>query len=210
MAQASYEGMRHFKPNQRSFHLCRSGFAGIQKWSTSWMGDNGSCSEHLDPPIGQLINMGLSAVPFVGVDIGGFFGNATPESFARWMQIGALYPFSRAHTCAGTEPHEPWVFGEEVENIVRDLLQLRYRLLPYLYSVFQRASERGYPVWRALFLHYPHDIRTYHISDQVLIGKYLIGGTGFTTRAASPPSLFAGRNWYDWWEGTRYEGGSIF
>ncbi len=207
MAQASYEGMRHFKPNQRSFHLCRSGFAGIQKWSTSWMGDNGSCWEHLEMSIGQLINMGLSAVPFVGVDIGGFFGNATPELFARWMQIGALYPFSRAHTCAGTEPHEPWVFGEEVENIVRDSLQLRYRLLPYLYSVFQRASERGYPIWRALFLHYPHDTKTYHISDQVLIGKYLMAAPVLQPGQRARQVYLPEGIWYDWWEGTRYEGG---
>jgi len=207
MAQASYEGMRHFRPNHRTFHLSRSGFAGIQKWSASWMGDNGSCWEHLEMSIGQLINMGLSTVPFVGVDIGGFFGNATSELFARWMQIGALYPFSRAHSCAGTEPHEPWVFGEEVENIVRDSLQLRYRLLPYLYSIFQRASEKGYPVWRALFLHYPQDIRTYHISDQVLIGKYLMAAPILRPGQIARQVYLPEGVWYDWWEGTRYEGG---
>lgn len=207
MAQASYEAMQAFIPNQRSFHLCRSGFAGIQRWTASWMGDNGSCWEHLDMSLGQLINMGLSAVPFVGVDIGGFFGNATPELFARWVQIGALYPLSRAHTCAGTDAHEPWVFGKEVEEIAREYISLRYRLLPYLYSVFQRASERGYPIWRALFLHYPQDELTYHIADQVLIGKYLMAAP--VTRAGQmarqvylPEGL-----WYDWWEGTAYEGG---
>ncbi|PKN86051.1 MAG: alpha-glucosidase [Chloroflexi bacterium HGW-Chloroflexi-8] len=207
MAQASYEGLRHFKPNERAFHLSRSGFAGIQKWSASWMGDNGSCWEHLELSVRQLINMGLSNVPFVGADIGGFFGNATPELFARWMQIGALYPFSRGHTCSGTEPHEPWVFGEEVENIVRDSLKLRYQLLPYLYSVFQRASEKGYPIWRGLFLHYPEDINTYHISDQVLIGKYLMVAPILHPGQRARQVYLPAGTWYDWWEGTRYEGG---
>lgn len=207
MAQASYEGMRRDNPTERAFHLCRSGFAGIQRWTASWMGDNVSCWEHLEMSMGQMLNMGLSAVPFVGVDIGGFSGNATPELFARWMQIGALYPFSRGHSCAGTLPHEPWVFGETVEEITRDVLSLRYRLLPYLYSVFWRAAQRGYPIWRALFLHYPDDVNTYHINDQVLIGRYLmaapIAAPGLTARQVYLPE----GEWFDWWEGTRYEGG---
>ncbi len=207
MAQASYEAMRDLKPETRSFHLCRSGFAGIQRWSTSWMGDNGSCWEHLEMSLGQLINMGLSGVPFVGVDIGGFFGNATPELFARWIQIGALYPFSRAHTCSGTEAHEPWAFGKEVEEIAREYLNLRYRLLPYLYSVFQRAAERGYPIWRALFLHYPEDEQTYDISDQILIGKYLMAAP-ITQPGQHARQVYLPQGlWYDWWEGTAYEGG---
>ncbi len=207
MAQASYEGMRRSKPNERTFHLTRSGFAGVQRWSASWMGDNGSCWEHLEMSIGQLINMGISGVPFVGADIGGFYGNATPELFARWMQIGALYPFSRGHTCMGTNPQEPWQFGEQVEAIAREYLSLRYRLMPYLYSVFWKAHQRGYPVWRSLFLHYPEDKQTYHIDDQVLIGRYLMAAPvirpGQTARQVYLPEGV----WFDWWDGHRYEGG---
>ncbi|PKO12631.1 MAG: alpha-glucosidase [Chloroflexi bacterium HGW-Chloroflexi-10] len=207
MAQASYEGARVLRPNERTFHLCRSGFAGIQRWTTSWMGDNGSCWEHLEMSMGQLLNMGASAIPFVGVDIGGFFGNATPELFARWMQIGSLYPFSRGHSCAGTDLHEPWVFGEEVEAISREYLTLRYRLLPYFYSVFQRAAERGYPIWRALYMHYPNDPQTYHISDQVLIGRYLMAAPILHPGQRARQVYLPQGTWYDWWEGTRYEGG---
>lgn len=207
MAQASFEAMSAFKPGQRSFHLCRSGFAGIQRWTASWMGDNGSCWEHLEMAMGQLINMGVSAVPFVGADIGGFFGNATPELFARWVQIGAFYPFSRGHTCADTAAHEPWAFGKEVEEIAREYLTLRYRLLPYLYSVFQRAHQRGYPVWRALFLHYPNDEKTYHIDDQVLIGKYLMAAPILKPGQRARQVYLPEGLWYDWWEGTAYQGG---
>ncbi len=207
MAQASYLGMRKSKPNERAFHLTRSGFAGVQRWSASWTGDNGSSWEHLEMSLGQLINMGISGVPFVGADIGGFYGNATPELFARWIQIGSLYPFSRGHTCMGTIDQEPWQFGEEVENIARDYLTLRYRLLPYLYSVFWKASQRGYPVWRSLFLHYPEDKQTAHIDDQVLIGRYLMAAPilkpGQTARQVYLPQ----GTWFDWWDGYRYEGG---
>ncbi len=207
MAQASYEGMRKDSPNQRAFHLCRSGFAGIQRWTASWMGDNASCWQHLRMSIGQMINMGLSGVPFVGADIGGFAGNATPELFARWMQIGALYPFSRGHSCAGTLPHEPWVFGEAVENISREALNLRYQLMPYLYSVFWRASQRGYPVWRPLFLHNPEDLQTYHIDDQVLIGRYLMAAPVLSPGLRARQVYLPKGEWFDWWDGFRYEGG---
>lgn len=207
MAQASYEGMRKAKPDERAFHLCRSGFAGIQRWTASWMGDNASCWEHLEMSVGQMLNMGLSAVPFVGVDIGGFASNATPELFARWMQIGALYPFSRGHSCAGTLPHEPWVFGEEVEEITREMLSLRYRLMPYLYSVFHKAAERGFPIWRALFLHYPDDPQTYHINDQILLGRYIMAAPILAPGQRARQVYLPAGTWYDWWEGTRYEGG---
>lgn len=157
--------------------------------------------------IGQLMNMGVSCVPFVGADIGGFYGNSTPELFARWMQIGAFYPFSRGHTCMGTAPQEPWQFGEEVEAIAREYLTLRYRLMPYLYSVFWKAHQRGYPVWRPLYLHYPEDKQTHYIDDQVLIGRYLMAAPilrpGQTARQVYLPKGV----WYDWWEGHRFEGG---
>jgi len=127
--------------------------------------------------------------------------------FARWMQIGALYPFSRGHTCTGTAPQEPWQFGEEVEAIARDYLTLRYKLMPYLYSVFWKAHQRGFPVWRPLFLHYPDDKQIYHIDDQVLIGRYLMAAPilrpGQTARQVYLPEGV----WYDWWDGHRFEGG---
>jgi alpha-glucosidase len=157
--------------------------------------------------LGQLINMGISGIPFVGADIGGFFGNATPELYARWIQIGSLYPFARGHTCIGTASHEPWQYGEEVEAIARDYLTLRYRLMPYLYSVFWKASQRGYPIWRSLFLHYPNDKQTHHIDDQVLIGRYLMAAPIVRPGQRARQVYLPEGVWYDWWDGYRYEGG---
>ncbi len=155
MARASYEGLRRHRSKERPFVLTRSGFAGVQQWSACWMGDNSSWWEHLELAMAQLMNMGLSGVPFVGTDIGGFNGNASGELFARWMQFGVLSPFCRSHSMLDTAHHEPWSFGPQVEAICREFLRLRYRLLPYLYSLFWEAAQRGTPVLRPLLYHFP-------------------------------------------------------
>ncbi|MBD3882046.1 glycoside hydrolase family 31 protein [Phormidium tenue FACHB-886] len=208
MAQAAYEALAQQRPTQRSFVLTRSGFAGVQRWSSVWMGDNQSLWDHLEMSLPMLCNMGLSGVPFVGCDIGGFAGNATAELFARWMQVGLLYPLMRAHSAFSTARHEPWTFGERTEQICRDYIQLRYRLLPYLYSLFWQASTTGAPILRPLVYHYPQDSRTYALADQVLLGEGLMAAPicrpGVESRAVYLPEGV----WYDWWSQTRYEGGT--
>jgi alpha-glucosidase len=206
MAQASYNALHQFRPNQRSFVLTRSGFAGIQRWSAVWMGDNHSLWEHLEMSLPMLCNMGLSGVPFVGCDIGGFAGNATAELFARWMQVGLLYPLMRGHSALHSAPHEPWSFGDQVEQICRATLELRYQLLPYLYSLFWEAATTGAPILRPLLYHYPNDPHTYTLHDQVLLGSSLMAAPiyrpGVTHRAVYLPE----GTWYDWWTHTRYVG----
>lgn len=206
MAQASYEALRKLRPHQRSFVLTRSGFAGVQRWSSVWMGDNQSLWEHLELSLPMLCNMGLSGVPFVGCDIGGFAGNATAELFARWMQVGMLYPLMRAHSALSTDRHEPWVFGDRVERICREYIELRYQLLPYLYSLFWEASQTGAPILRPLLYHYPTDPHTYALHDQVLLGESLMAAPiyrpGVNYRAVYLPEGV----WYDWWTQERYEG----
>lgn len=208
MAQASAIALQQGRPDQRSFVLTRSGFAGIQRWASVWMGDNQSLWEHLELSLPMLCNMGLSGVPFVGCDIGGFAGNATAELFARWMQVGMLYPLMRGHSALTTDRHEPWVFGDRVERICREYIELRYQLLPYLYSLFWEAAQTGAPILRPLLYHYPHDPRTYALHDQVLLGAWLMAAPvyrpGVECRAVYLPEGV----WYDWWTHTRYEGGT--
>ncbi len=207
MAQATYEGMRRALGGRRPFVLCRSGFAGIQRWTASWMGDNDSWWEHLAMSLPQLMNMGLSGAPFVGVDIGGFGNEATPELFARWMQIGSLMPFCRGHSSAGTQPHEPWAFGAEVEQISRTYLTLRYRLLPYLYTQFWKAHQCGTPIFRPLFFDFPQDAALANLDDQVMVGPLLMAAPilqpGVRARAVYLPA----GEWFDWWTGRRLTGG---
>jgi len=199
MARASYEGQRRYLNNERPFVLTRSGFAGVQRWSACWMGDNHSWWEHLEMAMPQLMNMGLSGVPFVGTDIGGFSGNASGELFARWMQFGVLSPFCRAHSEIRTERHEPWIFGPRVEAICREFLQLRYRLLPYIYSLFWEASRRGIPILRPLLYHFPDDPATYPLHDQVLLGSQVMAAPIYHPGREHRHVYLPEGEWYEWW-----------
>ncbi len=206
MSRATREGLDRLRSNERSFVLSRSGFAGIQRWSASWMGDNLSVWDHLETSLPMLCNMGLSGVPFVGCDIGGFFGNATDELFARWMQVGVLYPFMRGHSEMGSKRHEPWVFGERVEQICREYIELRYRLLPYIYTLFWEASTTGAPLLRPLLYHFSNDPHTYQLHDQVLLGPSLMAAPICRPGVEYRSVYLPGGTWYDWWSGERYEG----
>jgi len=208
MAQASYEALKQLRPHERSFVLTRSGFAGVQRWSSVWMGDNQSLWEHLELSLPMLCNMGLSGVPFVGCDIGGFAGNATGELFARWMQVGMLYPLMRAHSALSTAQHEPWVFGDRVEQICREYIELRYQLLPYLYSLFWEASTTGAPILRPLLYHYPNDPQTYALHDQVLLGASLMAAPVYRPGVKYRVVYLPEGTWYDWWTQERYQGGT--
>ncbi|MCY7320700.1 MAG: DUF4968 domain-containing protein [Phormidesmis sp. CAN_BIN36] len=206
MSQSAYQGLERLRPNQRSFVLTRSGFAGIQRWSAVWMGDNQSLWEHLEMSLPMLCNMSLSGVAFVGADIGGFAGNATPELFARWMQVGMLYPFMRGHSALKSKPHEPWMFSDRVEQICRQYIELRYQLLPYLYTLFWQSATTGAAILRPLLYDYPNDPKTYALHDQVMLGASIMAAPicrpGMEYRAVYLPE----GTWYDWWSGDRYQG----
>lgn len=206
MSRAASEAMQRLRPQERSFILTRSGFAGIQRWSSVWMGDNHSLWDHLETSLPMLCNMGLSGVPFVGCDIGGFAGNATAELFARWMQVGMLYPFMRGHSAMTTGRHEPWVFGDRVERICREYIELRYRLLPYLYSLFWEAATTGAPILRPLLYHYPNDPCTYALHDQVLLGPFLMAAPIYQPGKEHRAVYLPEGTWYDWWNNERYQG----
>jgi alpha-glucosidase len=156
-SKASRQGLLLAHPNCRPFVLTRASFMGGQRYAAMWCGDNGSQWDYLEGSIPMLLNVGMSLEPFSGVDIGGFAHPATPEIWARWVGVGAFYPFCRGHADKDTPPKEPWAFGPAVESEARTALQRRYRLLPYLYSLFQEASVDGMPVMRPVFFADPKD-----------------------------------------------------
>jgi alpha-glucosidase len=198
MARATQAAMSRHDPDGRPFVLTRAGFSGIQRFAAMWCGDNSSCWEHLAASLPMLMNLGLSGMPFVGVDIGGFGGDATGELLARWTQVGAFYPFCRNHSARGTRHQEPWSFGPEIERICRKYIALRYRLLPYLYTLFYEASRTGAPVMRPLVWHYPTDPRTFNLNDQFMLGPHLMAAPvlapGLSARSVYLPQ---GR-WFEW------------
>ena len=208
MARATFEGLRRLRPDARPFVLTRAGYAGVQRYAAVWTGDNVASWDHLRLSIPMLLNMGVSGVPFVGADVGGFSGNPSPELYTRWLQAAALTPFLRSHSEAGSNPHEPYSFGEEFTKINRASVELRYRLLPYLYSLFNEHTRTGAPVMRPLWFEYPDDTRTYTIEDEYLVGRDLLVAPVVRESATKRGVYFpAGDDWVDWWTGKRYEGG---
>jgi alpha-glucosidase len=163
-----------------------------------WGGDNSAVWEHLSGSLPYLLNLGMSGMPFVGVDIGGFQGDSNGELLARWFQAGAFYPFCRNHAEAGTNFKEPWAFGPRYETICRRYIELRYQLLPYAYSVFREAAETGTPIMRPLVWHYPKDKATFNLSDQFLYGRDLLVAP-VTTPGTTARAVYLPRDtWYRW------------
>lgn len=174
MSRCAYEAQLRVQPGRRPFVLSRAGFAGIQRWAAVWTGDNASWWEHLAMMVPQLLNLGLSGMALVGADVGGFSGDCTGELLVRWTQAAALTPFFRNHSAIHSRRQEVWQFGPEVEEICRRYIQLRYRLLPYLYALAQEASRTGAPMMRPLFWHYPEDEQAYRLQDEFMVGPHLL------------------------------------
>ncbi len=176
MAQACYDGVKKLRPNERPFVITRAGFAGEQRFTSVWTGDNQATEQHLEMGLRMLQGLGISGVPFVGTDVGGFGGTPSPELFARWLQSAVFAPFFRAHTHYGSSDQEPWSFGETVEEISKKFITLRYEILPYLYSLFWEAHQTGAPILRPLFWHHQTDPQVYDGAwqEQFLVGENLL------------------------------------
>jgi alpha-glucosidase len=201
MAMGTTAGLLDAMPDRRTFVLSRAGFAGIQRFAANWMGDNLSRWDHLAMSIPMATGLGVSGQAFVGADIGGFQGNAQAELFLRWMQYGVLTPFCRSHSEIGNVDQYAWSFGTLVEDLVRDAIQMRYRLLPYLYACFLEAAETGAPVQRPLVFDYQYDPLVSDIDDEYLLGRDLLVApvlaAGSTARQVYLPEGL----WYDWHTG---------
>lgn len=208
MARASLQALETHKPDARPVNMLRAGYAGTQRYASSWTGDNSANWEHLRLSISMTLNMGLSGAPMTGPDIGGFFGNADGELFTRWLQAACFLPYFRGHSELRTAPHEPWAFGQPYEVINRVTIELRYRLLPYLYSVVAQAAEYGWPIIRPIFTAEPHNPNIRSVDDCYLLGDSLLVAP-VLVKGAVGRSVYlpAGADWYDYWTNERYEGG---
>ncbi len=199
MARASREGLLALRPETRPIVITRAGWAGVQRHAISWTGDNQSTWESLRLTIPLVTGLGLSGVGFTGPDVGGFAGEATGELFTRWIQQAAFMPLFRAHTATGTPDQEPWSYGEPYLSINRRFIQLRYELLPYLYTAIWQMTTRGWPVVRPLWWDAPAARALWDVEDAFLCGDALlvapVGEPGATARDVTlPPGA-----WYDFW-----------
>ena len=205
-ARATFDGLRRAAPERRPFVLTRAGYAGIQRYAAVWTGDAPSRWEALRETLPMLLGLGLSGVPFVGSDVGGFSGRATPELFARWMQLGAFSPFFRGHCAIKGNRQEPWSFGERVERISREAIRERYRLLPYLYGLMEEASRTGAPVLRPLVYELQDDPRVHAIDDQAMLGAWLMLAPVLDEGRVRREVYLPRGGWADYWTGALHEG----
>ncbi|GIO35647.1 hypothetical protein J41TS12_05080 [Paenibacillus antibioticophila] len=207
MCEATRNGLARLLDGERPFVLTRAGYAGIQRYAAVWTGDNRSYWEHMEMFMAMGMNLGLSGVAFCGADIGGFMHHTSGELLARWTQLGAFTPFFRNHSAIETRNQEPWHFGEEIEAICRKYIELRYRLLPYIYSLFRASTQDGLPIMSPLVLHHPLDQRVKNLSDQYLFGTHLLVAPicrpGREHRVVYLPEGV----WFDYWTGERHAGG---
>ncbi len=208
MARSTFEGVQKLRPDARPFVLTRAGYAGVQRFAAAWTGDNAASWEHLRLTVPMLTNMGVSGLSFVGADVGGFAGNADGELYARWLQAASLTPFLRTHVATGLQEREPWSYGDELTKINRASIELRYQLLPYIYTVFREHEQTGAPVMRPLWFEYPGDVETYLNDTEFLVGRDLLVAPVMSQGATKRSVYFpAGDDWLDWHTGARHAGG---
>lgn len=198
MARSSFESFQKYGGNKRPFVMTRSGFAGIQRYATVWSGDNQAKDEHI--LLGVLLNnqMGLSGIPFVGPDLGGYIGEATKEMYTRWVEVGVFSPYLRNHRGQYQMANEPWAYGEEAEAISKTYIEFRYQMMPYLYAKFYESSKTGLPIAKSLCIDYPFDNKVYSLNYQYQFtfgDAFLI--SPLTSKEKSKTVYFPKGQWYD-------------
>ncbi len=207
MVRATREGIEAARPDERAFVLTRAAQAGTQRHAIVWNGDSTSQWWHVALAVSMNLGVGLSGFPVTGIDIGGFWGDTTPELLTRFEQLGAFLPFCRNHSSQGTVYQEPWVFGEPYTSAIRAAIEERYRLLPYLLTLFHEANVTGAPVMRPLAWVAPADAASAACDDQFLLGSDLLVAPVLVEGATERAVLLPPGTWFAWQGDAVYAGG---
>ncbi|MBN2549421.1 MAG: hypothetical protein JXB15_09705 [Anaerolineales bacterium] len=205
MNRAGYEGLRQLRPDRRPFILSRSGWVGMQRYSWAWTGDVETSWDMLRQTLACVIGLGLSGVPYCGPDIGGFSGAPSPELYLRWFQLASFLPFFRTHCAIYLPNREPWEFGEHLPTL-RGLLQQRYRLMPYWYTLAWQTTQKGCPPVRPLFWDEPQNAELWDVGDAFLLGDALLIAPIMDEGALSRSLRLPAGSWYEMSSDRLHEG----
>ncbi|MFS4483358.1 glycoside hydrolase family 31 protein [Hyunsoonleella sp. 2307UL5-6] len=199
MARATYQGLKKFSYPKRPFVITRAAYSGTQRYTSSWTGDNIATWDHLNIANLQAQRMCMSGFSFIGSDIGGFAEQPNGELYARWIQLGIFHPFCRTHSSGDHGDQEPWAFDDTITNVVRKFIEIRYQLLPYLYTAFWRYAEEGIPILKSLVLYDQEDSQTHYRNDEFIFGEKIlvcpVNGPNQKGRRMYVPR----GNWYNFW-----------
>jgi alpha-glucosidase len=206
MARSTYEGTSKLM-DRRPLILTRAAYAGAQRYTAIWTGDNVASDEHMMLGCRMVNSLGITGMAFSGVDVGGFMGDASEDLFARWLTIGTFTPFFRVHKHYDYKMSEPWSYGPITENISRNYISLRYRLLPYIYSAFYEANKTGVPVSRTLIIGNTFDTICWHYAyqNQYMFGPSLLVAPVESTKSTAKVYLPKG-TWFDFFTGKQFDG----
>ncbi|NJB85507.1 alpha-glucosidase [Lewinella marina] len=227
MARATHEGLRKLQPEKRPFLLARANFSGGQRYASLWTGDNIASWEHLELANRQCLRMAISGYSFVGTDIGGFVDDPSPELLTRWLQLAVFHPLMRIHSMGNNtdgasetetaqvqeaeatnrQDQEPWVHGGKHTAHNRRAIELRYKLLPYLYTAFERHIATGIPVLRNLFFYDQTDEQCLKYGDQFMAGEDLLVCPVTAPNLKSMTVYLPRGQWYSYWSGKTFTGG---
>ncbi len=228
-----WDGQVHAHPERRPFALHRNGYAGLQRYGWLWSGDIDSTWKTLAAQVGNAINAGLSGIPYWGTDTGGFIPTRelTPELYVRWFQFSAFCPLFRSHGRAwklrlpwgwnlgtpgpleggetlGDWPPQQELHDTQVEPICRKYLELRYKMLPYVYSAAEQTHRTGLPLMRALWIAWPQDAKASLVADQYLWGDNFLVAPVLEPGATQRRTYLPAGLWWDFWSQKRVEGGA--
>ncbi|CAI4222718.1 unnamed protein product [Auanema sp. JU1783] len=213
---ATFEGLiQRTGGRDRPFLLTRSGFVGTQRSAAIWTGDNTAEWSHLAISIPMLLSLSVAGNPFVGADVGGFFGNPDEQLITRWYQAGAFQPFFRAHAHIDARRREPWVFSDDTRERIKTAIRRRYALLPYWYSLFREHAQTGAPVMRPLWYEFPEDEsfleeeRSYMLGNALLVHPIVDKDT-YNANVVLPAGSDKSTKWYDWETGVLRTHGSQY
>ncbi|KAI9357656.1 glycosyl hydrolases family 31-domain-containing protein [Zopfochytrium polystomum] len=186
--RSSFEGLLlRSGGDERPFVISRAYFIGSQRYGLVWTGDNTGSWDHLRMSVPMILSASVAGIVFTGADIGGFFGNPEPQLLVRWYQTAAFQPFFRAHAHSHTKRREPWVFGDPYVSLIREAIRTRYRIMPYVYTLFWESHHTGKGIMRQLMSEFPSDSATFDTDD-----SFMLGLTSVQTY------LPVDSNWYDY------------
>lgn len=181
MARAASEALDDMLPNHRTLVFSRSSCIGLHRYAGIWQGDNQSWWQHILLNMKMMPSLNMCGFLFTGADVGGFHGNTSDDLLIRWLQLAAFTPLMRNHSANSCNRQEPYLFKQK--GIMRDMIKIRYMLLPYLYSEFVKCALNGDMMFRPLAFDYPGDKMAVEVEDQVMVGDALMIAPIYTQNA---------------------------